>query len=211
MIHLKGEHGRHVHYVLLRVLDNGFVRQSVVFSADLLKTADARPPDPRIRWTTEADKEALVRFGLRSQSVEACFKGGGRIAVLEDNGRLVARNCYWTHALSGGGGVMYDFPADAVMASDGFVSPGFRGQRYLAGIKAFAAQQFLADGYRRMLSVSRWRNAASIKAHGQVHALPLFRIVMVRGPFGIRAIWANDGISFARWSKGVPPKLIHIP
>lgn len=187
---------------LRRVLDNGVVRQFVVFSADLAEAAGAAPPDPRIRWAGEADREALIRSGLGAEVVDAALGGGGRIAILEEpvlqgDGRLVARNCYWTGDV-GAGGLTYGLPADAVFASDGFVEPGFRGQRHLAAIKAFAARALLAAGYRRMVSASRWRNTASTRAHGNAAARPLMRLVVLRGPFRLRAVWAGGRVFLGR-------------
>jgi GNAT superfamily N-acetyltransferase len=184
---------------VLRLLDNSVLRQYVVFSANLAETADAPAPDSRIRWATESDRDALIRFGFDARLIHNAFKGGGRIAVLEDEGQIVAGNCYWTHAISDGV-LTFGCPVGAVMASDAFVDPAFRGLRYLAAIKAFAAREFLAAGYRRMVSFSRWRNVSSKRAHGHARARPLFRIVILRGPFGIRLIVERAAIAIGRWS-----------
>ena len=194
---------------LSRLLDNSVLRQYVVFSADLAETAEATAPDSRIRWATEGDRDALIRFGLDARLIHNAFKGSGRIAVLEVDGRIVAGNCYWTHAISDGV-LTFGCPVDAVMASDAFVDPAFRGLRYLAAIKAFAAREFLTSGYRRMMSFSRWRNIASKHAHSHARARPLFRIVILRGPFGIRLIKERNTLSIGRWST-INRKFIVIP
>jgi hypothetical protein len=180
-------------------LDNSVLRQYVVFSGDLAEMAEVAAADSRIRWATDADRDALIRYGLDARLIHNSFKSGGRIAVLQDYGRVIAANCYWTHAISDG---VFTFgcPADAVMASNAFVEPAFRGLRYLAAIKAFAAREFLAIGYRRMVSFSRWRNVASIRAHRYARAHPLFRIIILRGPSQIRLVWTNDSLSIGRWS-----------
>lgn len=194
---------------LLRLFDNGIVRQFVVFSADLADIAAAKPPDPRVRWAREADRDRLIDAGLGAHLVAACPNGGPRIAILEEKGRLVAWNCYWTNPINAGG-LIYKPPADAVMATDGFVVPEFRGRRRLAAVKAFAARAFLEAGYRRMVSWSRWRNVASTRAHAHVGAHPMLRIVMIRGPYRLRAVWAGKRFSFGRLVKE-NRKVVNLP
>jgi hypothetical protein len=198
-----------LHETLLRALDNSVFRQYVIFSADLAETSHAEAVDSRIRWAMEGDRDALIRFGLSARLIQNSFKGGGRIAVLEDDGRIVAAIFYWTHAISDGV-LTFDRPADAVMSSNSFVDQAFRGQRYLAAIKAFAAREFLAIGYSRMVSFSRWRNVASIRAHRHARARLLFRVIILRGPFQICLVWENESVSIGRWSTA-NRKLIAIP
>jgi hypothetical protein len=162
---------------LLRLFDNSVLRQYVIYWADL----------------------ALTRFGLDGRLIHSAFERDGRIAVLEDEGRIVAVNFYWIDQISDGV-LTIDFPVDAVLASDGFVDPAFRGSRYLAAIKAFAAREFVASGYRGMVSFSRWRNVSSKRAHRHARARPLFRIVILRGPFGIRLTKERNTLSLGRRS-----------
>lgn len=123
--------------------------------------------------------------------------------MLEDEGLIVASNCYWTAPISIGV-LTFDCPSDAVIASNGFVDPAFRGLRYLAAIKAFAAREFQTSGYRRMVSVVRWRNIASRHAHRHAKARPIFRIVVLRGPFRFRLVRATNTLSIGRWSTANP-------
>jgi hypothetical protein len=184
---------------LSRLLDNSVLRQFVIYSADLAEVAEAAAPDARIHWAAEGERDALIRFGLDSRLIDSAFKGRGRIAVLEHDGRIVAGNCYWINPISDGV-LTFGCPVDAVMASNGFVDPAFRGLRYLAAIKAFAAREFLASGYRRMVSFSRWRNIASKRAHYYAKAHPIFRIVILRGPFRTRLVLDRKALSIGRWS-----------
>ena len=175
---------------LLRAVDNGFLRQFIVFSGELADVVDSVPLDPRVRWATMADKEALVALGFREAKTELFLKAG-RIALLEENGNLVARNCYWLNDFLSGNDLQLKLSADTVAVSDSFVDPRYRGRRYIVALKAFAAREYLAAGYRRMVSVVRLRNTASIRAHRYAGARPIFRVVILRGPLQFRAIWAK--------------------
>jgi hypothetical protein len=96
------------------------------------------------------------------------------------------------------------------MGSNGFVDPAYRGLRYFAALKAFAAREFLTHGYQRMMSFSRWRNVSAKRAHRHARARPLFRIVILRGPFRLRLIKEGNTLSIGRWS-ATNRKLIVIP
>jgi len=185
--------------ILSRLSDNSVLRQYVIYPTDLAELAQAAAPDPRIRWATAADKAVLVRFGLDSRFVDHAFESGGRTAVLEDAGRIVAVNFYWFDPVSVDVFTIR-YPADAVMASNGFVDPAYRGLRYFAAIKAFAAREFLTSGYRRMVSFNRWHNVSANRAHGHAGDRPLFRIVILCGPFRIRLIKERNTLSIGRWS-----------
>jgi len=194
----------------MRLLDNSVFRQYVVYSTDLAELARAAAPDPRIRWATEADKAALTFFGLDCRLVHRAFESGGRVAVLEDAGQIVAANWYWINPVSVDVVLTIRYSADAVMASNSVVNPAHRGLRYFAALKAFAAREFLALGYRRMLSYRRWRNVSAKRAHRHAGARPWFRIVILRGPFRLRAIKERNTFSIGRWST-TNRKVIVIP
>jgi hypothetical protein len=180
-------------------VDNRLLRQFIVFSVDLAEVLQSVPLDPRVRWATSADKRALLALGLREAKTEMLLNAS-RIAVLEEGGRLVARNSYWRNEFPGDSGLKVRISADAIAVTDGFVDPCHRGCRHIAALKAFAANEYLAAGYRRMVSLVRLRNTASLHAHRNVGALPVFRIILLRGRSQPLAIWANGRLSVRRHS-----------
>jgi hypothetical protein len=194
---------------LRRLLDNSVLRQYVVYWTDLAELAQAAAPDPRIRWATAADEAALTRFGLDCHLVHDVFERGGRIAVLEDAGRIVAANIFWIDPVNIDV-LTVRCPPGAVMGSNGFVDPAHRGLRYFAAMKAFAAREFRAQGYRGMVNFARWHNVAANHGHRHAKARPLFRVAILRGPSRLRLIKARNTLSLGRWST-TNPKLIVIP
>jgi len=192
-----------------RLLDNSVLRQYVVYWTDLAELAQAAAPDPRIRWATAADEAALTRFGVDCHLVHNALESGGRIAVLEDGGRIVAVNLFWIDPV-GIDVLTVRCPTGGVMGSNGFVDPAYRGLRFFAAMKAFAAREFLARGYRGMVNFARWHNVSANRGHRHARARPLFRIAILRGPFRLRLIKEGNALSIGRWSKA-NPRLVVIP
>lgn len=132
-----------------------------------------------IRWADRDDAPAL-RAAAAGEAAEGLSTGAPlRTAIAIAEGRIVGRNSYCVGTVDAGWFELRIQPTD-VVAFDGHVVPEFRGRRLLADIKTFAAGEFRREGYRRMVSWSRGRNTASLRAHAAIGAQRLCRLKRIK-------------------------------
>lgn len=166
----------------------------IVFSADLEEAiARTRPRRPGLRWGKPDDGRALLAIGLGEARLRGHLDRGDQIVVAEEDGRIVGYNIYLTASpvrqhtwLLINLQIGHDY-----LSMGGFVVPGKRGQRLLGDIKGFAARHFLAEGYRRNISVVHSDNRASLRSHSALGAIPLTTLRHAR--IGKLRLVAQDG------------------
>lgn len=147
----------------------------IVFVADLRDTVARTNPPAMIRWGTTADRDVLLAGGTSEAGVDWALANGARFAVAEQDDRIIAHNIYLTsrEVRQQDWLVIRLRQGRDVFSLGGFVRPEYRGRKLLAGIKGYAARYFLEQGYCRNISLVDADNAASIKAHAHVGAVPL--------------------------------------
>jgi hypothetical protein len=175
----------------------------IVFAADLNDVIARTGSRPGIRWAMLADSSALIAGGIGGTWLNSFLERGGRLAVAEEDGRIVGYNFYVTYsAVQQHSWLIVDLQAGHdYMSLGGFVVPEKRGQRLLGDIKGFAARHFAAEGYRRNISVTRSDNGSTLRAHAAIGAKPVMSVRRARiGKLSIiakdggfpRVLWGND-------------------
>jgi len=135
-----------------------------------------------IRWGEAAECSAVDGGTLDPAWIDWFIERGAKIVVAERDDQVVGHVAYLTRELV----PQYDWlslklqPGKDVLSVGGFVTPRFRGQGLLGSMKGFAARHFIAEGYRRNVSVVDAGNRASLKAHRSIGAYPTARLWRVR-------------------------------
>jgi hypothetical protein len=178
----------------------------IVFAADLDETiARTRPRRAGLRWGMVGDAETLLAIGLRETQLRGCFDRGNRLVVAEQDGRIVGYNIYLTASpLRQHTWLLINLQTGRdYLSMGGFVVPEKRGQRLLGDMKGFAARYFLAEGYRRNISVVHSDNRASLRSHSAVGAIPLTTLRHAR--IGkLRLVAQDGGIPRVMWGNKQP-------
>lgn len=184
----------------------------VVLAAELTAIVARTRAAAGIRWGGPADREALVAAGAGTAMVEAALgqKAVARVAVAEEAGRIAGWNFY----VCAGSVRVYSWleielaAGRDVFAMGSYVLPEHRGRHLLADIKGFAARSLVEGGLDRMFSVVETGNAASLRAHARVGAVPLATLTRVRIG-GLDLVWT--GRSPGRLHRGPPPYVFSAP
>jgi len=175
----------------------------IVFAADLSDMIAGTGARAGIRWGGPGDRPALTAAGIGATWLDRIDKGL-RFVVAEEDGRIIGHNIYLTFDEV----QQYDWlrislrAEHDVYSSSAFVLPERRGQRLIADMKRFAARDFVAQGYRRMISVVRAGNEASMKAHARVGAVPLLTLTRVRMG-SLILVWQGRSLRQVSW--GIRP------
>jgi L-amino acid N-acyltransferase YncA len=155
------------------------VESLTVFSLALDPLGAPAPQELRLRWLSTDEVWAafdVLALDYEEKWLARRLAAGGRLAVAEADGRIVGWNIYQLGEVEQSDWFTVVLPADAMIATGGFVIPEFRGRRVLAAIKRFAGQSFHARGIRRMISISETANRASMNAHRNVGAVQIMSL-----------------------------------
>jgi RimJ/RimL family protein N-acetyltransferase len=165
----------------------------IVYAADVDETIARTGSRPGIRWGEPADHQAMLAMGVRETWLMGYLNKGARLAVAEEDGRIVGYNIYVTYSpvrqhdwLTVNLRIGHDY-----LSFGGFVVPERRGRRLLGDLKGFAARHFAAEGYRRNISVVHSDNRSSLRAHAAIGATPVMSVRRAR--IGKLSIAAKDG------------------
>ncbi len=123
------------------------MRRITFFESDFEDIINRTELDDRVRWYEPRDRATLVAWNITARTLDWFLDNGGRIAVLEADGQVVAWNMYSFVDEPHYGWLLLRLPDDAVYASSSYVLPDHRGHQMVARLKGFAARYFAGAGY----------------------------------------------------------------
>ena len=179
------------------------MRRIVFFESDFEDIINRTDLDDRVRWYEPRDRATLLAHDITARTLDWFLDNGGRIAVLDSDGQVVAWILYSFVDEPHYGWLVLRLPADAVYASTSYVLPDHRGHQTTARLMGFAARYFAGEGYKRLLSTVDARNIASMKAHGFIGARPAADLRIIR-LHRCRAVIRGGRLKFGCWNESRP-------
>jgi hypothetical protein len=128
-----------------------------------------RVPDAcyRQRWSTDEDRDALVRGGQTAEEVAAYYDHAGARAVITCLGdEIVGYAWLMTGNWTSHGWLRVRLAADEVWGGYIYTAPEHRGRRILAGVRQFAYPLLIEEGYDKVLVFVDALNNSSLRAGG---------------------------------------------
>ena len=155
----------------------------IVFAADLKDIIARSSGHDRIGWAERSDRDSLIALGAKAAWLDWALNDSDTpIVVAKIYGRVIGyyaitlrneiRQSDWL--------IVSSKTHHDILGLYGFVIPEYRGRGILGRMKGFAAQLFRESGYRRLISLVRAQNRASLRAQAHAGAVPLVTVSRVR-------------------------------
>ena len=152
----------------------------VVSSADFSTFVDAEVPDVGTRWADEADDDGPVPPDREQASIEDKLARGEIAAVIERDGRVVARDYFTAGSFMQKEWLRFAFRDREIYSSWSFVEPEYRGQGLAVQLAHFAYREFARQGYLRDFSVTDALNRSALRSSAKMRHWPIGRIAYAR-------------------------------
>jgi len=152
----------------------------VVLSIDLSTFADAEVPDVGIRWADVVDDHGSAPPGGEYAAIENMLARGELAAVIERDGRVVARHLYTAKSFIQKEWLQFVFRDREIYGTLCFVEPEFRGQGFANQLNIFAFNEFAGLRYLRSYCIIDALNRSSLRASVKVRYRRIGRITFVR-------------------------------
>jgi GNAT superfamily N-acetyltransferase len=129
-----------------------------------------------VRWSCDDDLQKITANSEGIEFVKSCLSSGGRIVVAEIDGQIAGWRFYMPSPCPQTYRFEFHAPDDVIFGFSAFVLPEHRGKRLFSAIHQFAANYYISNGYRQIVSLTGTWNAASRSAHKSAGEQPLLRI-----------------------------------
>ena len=145
-----------------------------VTRTDATGSAGGPTPDPDVRWATAADADSCLAalFPSAGRRIAA----GDRIAILEDNGRVVAIDCFATGEFGPLDWLVFGVGKNETFGYWNYVVPECRGRGLSGRCSRFALRGLACAGYPRNFAVVDTFNRKARRAFAKVGSRPVGRI-----------------------------------
>jgi hypothetical protein len=138
------------------------------------------------RWAGEPDVDRIAALGRTAEDIAARLSRGDRVAVVEEDGRVVAQEWY-EGGLHEEEGIEFHLDRDEVWAYDGLVAESHRGRGIYRRLARGGDEALAADGVERVITGIEVVNRPALRSAARGTGLRIGSIVLVRlGPVSLR-------------------------
>ena len=192
-------------FVFLRALDRVTPRSLFAFNRVYVVTGQMRQPtaDPstyaELRWATPDDIDGFAAIGFSPDTYRARFARGGKAAMLESDGRVVAYE--WCEPRSVSEDTWLDVGIEAAdrFYHDLYVVPDFRRQGIGLRLKHFMDTENMEAGYERVVAFIMATNLVAQRTLNSRGVAPIGCITFVR-VLGLKFLRAGGKLRIGLWS-----------